>query len=326
MCIIINVKVTKITLNFTIGGIKLIYTVTFNPSIDYIIRLDKFTAGAINRVNYEQVLGGGKGVNVSIVLGNFGQPTTALGFVAGFTGAELCRQLDGFGAKHAFVMLPKGFSRINVKAKADVETEINGQGPDIPEQYRDELFKQVERELKTGDTIVVAGSIPKTLPSDMYEQLLAHVPAGVKIVVDAEKDLLLKCLKFKPFLIKPNNHELGAMFGVSIPGTDTEKIAKYAKRLQEQGAQNVLVSLAGDGAFLLDADGQQHSAKPPRGQLVNSVGAGDSMVAGFLTGYIESNGDYEKAFRMGIATGSASAFSENLATRPEVDALLKTME
>ena len=302
----------------------MIYTVTFNPSIDYIIRLDKFTAGAINRVNYEQVLGGGKGVNVSIVLGNFGQPTTALGFVAGFTGAELCRQLDGFGARHSFVMLPKGFSRINVKAKADVETEINGQGPDIPEKYRDELFKQVETDLKEGDTIVVAGSIPKTLPSDMYEQLLSHVPTGVKIVVDAEKDLLLKCLKFKPFLIKPNNHELGAMFGVSIPGTDTEKIAKYAKRLQDQGAQNVLVSLAGDGAFLLDEKGQQHSSKPPKGKLVNSVGAGDSMVAGFLTGYIESNGDCEKAFRMGLATGSASAFSENLATRGEVEALLKT--
>ena len=301
----------------------MIYTVTFNPSIDYIIRLDKFTAGAINRVTYEQVLGGGKGVNVSIVLGNLGQPTTALGFVAGFTGAELCRQLDGFGAKHSFVMLPRGFSRINVKAKADVETEINGQGPDIPQKYREELFHQVSK-LQPGDTIVVAGSVPKTLPTDMYEQLLSHVPADVNIVVDAEKDLLLKCLKFKPFLIKPNNHELGAMFGVSIPGTDHEKIATYAKRLQDQGAQNVLVSLAGDGAFLLDASGGQHTSPAPKGTLVNSIGAGDSMVAGFLTGYIESNGDYEKAFRMGLATGSASAFSENLATREEVEALLKT--
>ena len=302
----------------------MIYTVTFNPSLDYIVRMEKFTAGTINRVSYEQVLGGGKGVNVSIVLSNFGQPTTALGFVAGFTGAELCRQLDNFGSKHSFVMLPNGFTRINVKAKADVETEINGQGPEIPERYREDLFKQVS-ELKNGDTIVVAGSVPKTLPADMYEKLLSHVPAGVKIVVDAEKNLLLNCLKFKPFLIKPNNHELGDMFGVEIPSDDLEKIKTYAKKLQEQGAKNVLVSLAGDGAFLLDEYGETHSSKPPKGKLVNSVGAGDSMVAGFLTGYIENNGDYEIAFKMGLATGSASAFSENLATRAEVEELLKQL-
>lgn len=301
----------------------MIYTVTFNPSLDYIVRLDSFTAGEINRVNYEQVLGGGKGINVSIVLGNLGHESTALGFTAGFTGEEIKRQLDGFGVKHDFVQLPEGFTRINVKVKADKETEINGQGPDISEAKREELFEKLDT-LAEGDTLVLAGSIPKTLPDDIYEKIMARLEGrGIRIIVDAEKKLLLNVLKYHPFLIKPNNHELGDMFSVKL--TTDEEIITYAKKLQEKGAQNVLISMAGDGAILLTADGKHYKSPAPKGKLVNSVGAGDSMVAGFITGYIESQGDFETAFHMGVATGSASAFSENLATRPEVEALLKTI-
>ncbi|MBO4400874.1 MAG: 1-phosphofructokinase [Selenomonadaceae bacterium] len=302
----------------------MIYTVTFNPAIDYIIRLDKLTTGAINRVNYEQVLGGGKGINVSIVLGNLGHKSTAMGFLAGFTGDEIVRQLRDFNAADDFVKLDEGFSRINVKVKADVETEINGQGPKISDAKRDELFAKLQK-LGAGDTLVISGSIPNTLPDDMYERTLEPLQGkGIRVVVDAEKGLLLKVLRFNPWLIKPNNHELGDMFGVKL--TSDAEIIEYAKKLQEKGAQNVLISMAGDGAILLTAEGKSYKSPAPKGKLVNSVGAGDSMVAGFIAGYEESNGDYEKAFHMGVATGSASAFSENLATRPEVEALLKTIE
>ncbi len=302
----------------------MIYTVTFNPALDYIVRLDSFAAGRINRVNYEQVLGGGKGINVSIVLGNLGHKSTALGFLAGFTGKEIIKQLRDFNAADDFVQLDEGFSRINVKIKAEVETEINGQGPKISEEKRNELFEKLEK-LCAEDTLVLSGSIPNTLPDDMYEQTLSRLQGkGIRIVVDAEKNLLLKVLKFNPWLIKPNNHELGDMFGVKLE--NDEQIVEYAKKLQEKGAQNVLISMAGDGAILLTADGKCFKSPAPKGTLVNSIGAGDSMVAGFIAGYIESNGDFKKAFYMGVATGSASAFSDNLATRPEVENLLKTIE
>ena len=301
----------------------MIYTVTFNPSLDYIVRLDSFTAGQINRVNYEQVLAGGKGINVSIVLKNMGHDNSALGFVAGFTGEEIKRQLKEFGVKSDFVQLDEGFSRINVKAKASTETEINGQGPDISEAKQAELFAQLDK-LVEGDTLVLAGSIPKTLPDDIYQRIMARLDGkGIRIVVDAEKKLLLNVLQYHPFLIKPNNHELGDMFGVKL--TTDEEIITYAKKLQEKGAQNVLISMAGDGAILLTAEGKSFKCPAPKGKLINSVGAGDSMVAGFITGYMESDGDFETAFHWGVATGSASAFSENLATRPEVEALLKTI-
>ncbi len=302
----------------------MIYTVTFNPSLDYIVRLDQFTAGEINRVNYEQVLAGGKGINVSIVLHNLGHESTALGFVAGFTGDEIERQLDAFSVRHAFVRLDTGFSRINVKAKAQSETEINGQGPDISEAKQQELFAQLDR-LGAGDTLVLAGSIPKTLPDDIYERIMARLAGrGIRIVVDAEKKLLLNVLKYHPFLIKPNNHELGDMFGVTLK-TD-EEILTYAKKLQEKGAENVLISMAGNGAILLTADGKSYKSPAPKGKLVNSVGAGDSMVAGFLTGCIEHADDLAEAFALGVATGSASAFSENLAQRLEVEALRATIQ
>ena len=221
----------------------MIYTVTFNPSLDYIVRLDSFTAGQINRVNYEQVLAGGKGINVSIVLKNLGHDNTALGFLAGFTGEEIKSQLKDFGVKSDFVQLEKGFSRINVKAKAENETEINGQGPDISEAKQQELFAQLDK-LVEGDTLVLAGSIPKTLPDDIYQRIMARLDGkGIRIVVDAEKKLLLNVLQYHPFLIKPNNHELGDMFGVKL--TTDEEIITYAKKLQEKGAQNVLISMAG---------------------------------------------------------------------------------
>ena len=301
----------------------MIYTVTFNPALDYNVRLDTLTPGKINRVTFEQVLGGGKGINVSIVLGNLGHKSTAMGFLAGFTGKEIIRQLRTFNADEDFVQLDEGFSRINVKVKADIETEINGQGPKISEAKRDELFAKLSK-LGEGDTLVISGSVPNTLPDDMYERTLEPLQGkGIRVVVDAEKGLLLKILKFRPWLIKPNNHELGDMFGVTLK-TD-EEIITYAKKLQEKGAQNVLISMAGDGAILLTAEGKSYKSPAPKGTLVNSIGAGDSMVAGFIAGYEESKGDYEKAFKMGVATGSASAFSENLATRPEVEALLKTI-
>ena len=268
----------------------MIYTVTFNPALDYIDRLDSFTAGEINRVKYEQVLGGGKGINVSIVLKNLGHDSTALGFLAGFTGKEIIRQLDGFGCQSDFVELPEGFSRINVKVKAETETEINGQGPRITPEAQAELFAKLDK-LQAGDTLVLAGSIPNTLPDDIYQRIMSRLEGrNINIVVDATKQLLLKVLPYKPFLIKPNTHELGEMFGV----------------------------------VLKPKEGTVYESAAPKGTLVNSVGAGDSMVAGFICGYKET-GSLEEAFYMGVATGSASAFSENLATRAEADALLKTI-
>lgn len=301
----------------------MIYTVTFNPAIDYIVRLDKFVAGATNRVNYEQVLGGGKGINVSIVLKNLGIDNTALGFMSGFTGQEIIRQLHSFGCNSDFIELPNGFSRINVKIKtAEQETEVNGQGPDIPQSAIDALFAKLDK-LTADDTLVLAGSIPKSLPDDIYEKIMERLAnRNIKIVVDATKKLLLNVLKYHPFLIKPNNHELAEMFNVTLNSHDD--IIFYAKKLQDMGAQNVLVSMGKDGAILVDQNGSTVYSPTPKGKLVNSIGAGDSMVAGFLTGYFET-GDFKHAFYMGVATGSASAFSENLATRPEVEALLKTL-
>ena len=300
----------------------MIYTVTFNPALDYIVRLDSFTAGEINRMQYEQIMPGGKGINVSIVLNNLGVENRALGFIAGFTGKEIEHQLTATGCKSDFIELPAGNSRINVKIKADKETEINGQGPNIPPEFLERLLKKMD-ELQADDILVLAGSIPSTLPDDIYQRILLRLDGkGIRVVVDATCNLLLNVLKYKPFLIKPNNHELGEMFGVVLKSD--EEIILHAKKLQERGAQNVLISMAGDGAILLTADGSVFRCAAPKGQLVNSVGAGDSMVAGFLTGYIESH-NFRKAFHMGVATGSASAFSENLATRAEVETLLKTI-
>ena len=301
----------------------MIYTVTFNPSLDYVIQVDKLVPGEINRTTHEAVYPGGKGNNVSVILSNLGHSSKALGFTAGFTGEALENMLKEFGCDTAFIRLPEGSTRINVKINAGEETEINGQGPVITEEAQQALFEQLDA-LKKEDILVLAGSIPNTLPSDIYERILEHLQGrGIHFVVDATKELLLKVLKYHPFLIKPNNHELGEMFGVTLKTRD--EIVTYAKKLQEMGAENVLVSMAGDGAILLTEDGIIYKAKPPKGKVLNSVGAGDSMVAGFLAGWFKS-GDYRTAFKMGVAAGSASAFSEFLATGEEVEKIYESLQ
>ena len=298
----------------------MIYTVTFHPSLDYVIQVDKLVPGEINRTTHEAVYPGGKGNNVSVILSNLGHSSKALGFTAGFTGEALENMLKEFGCDTAFIRLPEGSTRINVKINAGEETEINGQGPVITEEAQQALFEQLDA-LKKEDILVLAGSIPNTLPSDIYERILEHLQGrGIHFVVDATKELLLKVLKYHPFLIKPNNHELGEMFGVTLKTRD--EIVTYAKKLQEMGAENVLVSMAGDGAILLTEDGIIYKAKPPKGKVLNSVGAGDSMVAGFLTGYLNT-GEYEKAFRLGVVTGSATAFQYWLATKEDIVALME---
>ena len=300
----------------------MIYTVTFNPSLDYIVRVENFRAGTINRTYYENILPGGKGINVSIVLKNLGHDSTALGFMAGFTGREICARLEKFGVASDFIDVAEGLSRINLKMKSDEETEINGQGPNITDADIEKLYEKLDT-LQAGDILIISGSVPNTLPGDMYERIMSRLEGrGIEIVVDAEKDLLVNVLKFHPFLIKPNNHELGAIYGVELKKKD--EVVPYAKKLQEAGAKNVLISMAGEGAVFISEKGDVLKSEAPKGKVVNSVGAGDSMVAGFMTGYLET-GDYEKAFKMGLCTGSASAFSPDLATRPEVEALLKTI-
>ena len=302
----------------------MIYTVTFNPSLDYIVTVDHFTCGIVNRTKDEIIYPGGKGINVSMVLKNLGYESTALGFRAGFTGAALEQMLDKKGITTDFIQVEKGMTRINVKLRSDEETEINGQGPVMEKEDIEKLYQKLEA-LQDGDILVLAGSIPDVMPGSIYMDIMKHLEnKKLKIVVDATKDLLVNVLQYHPFLIKPNNHELGEIFGVEIK--DKDEVVHYAKKLQEMGAENVLVSMAGDGAVLVTVDGSIFKAEAPRGELRNSVGAGDSMVAGFLAGYLEK-GDYAEAFKMGVCTGSASAFSEELATKEEVlDLLNKNQE
>lgn len=293
----------------------MIYTVTFNPSLDYIVSVPGFEMGKTNRTSYEQMLAGGKGINVTTVLCNLGVDSTALGFTAGFTGDELIRKMKTMGLKNDFIRIENGFSRINVKLRDYDGTEINGMGPVIDGEGLDALMDKL-LQLKEGDTLVLAGSIPESMPGTIYSDILEKLDGrGIRFVVDATKDLLLNVLQYKPFLIKPNHHELGEIFGVEL--NTRESVIPYAAALQEKGAVNVLVSMSGEGAVLLDEEGAVHSLPAPEGKLVNAVGAGDSMVAGFLTGW-EQQHSYDHAFRMGLAAGSASAFSEFLATREEV--------
>lgn len=297
----------------------MIYTLTFNPSLDYIVTVPRFTCGIVNRTTEEVIFPGGKGINVSMVLKNLGFENTALGFLAGFTGDKLKSLVEEKGIHAEFISVKEGMSRINVKLRSEQETEINGQGPAIGETDIQKLYERLEQ-LKDGDILVMAGSIPDVMPGTMYMDIMKHLrDKKLKIVVDATKDLLVNVLEYHPFLIKPNNHELGEIFGVTIQ--EKEDVVAYAKKLQEKGARNVLISMAGDGAVLVAEDGTVYQSDAPKGKVVNSVGAGDSMVAGFLAGYLE-HGSYEKAFRMGVCTGSASAFSEQLATKEEVLALL----
>mgnify|MGYP000861476059 FL=1 len=293
----------------------MIYTVTFNPSLDYIVSVDDFKLGLTNRTSSELILPGGKGTNVSTVLKNLGFESTALGFVAGFTGNEIVKRLNDMGIKSDFISIENGISRINIKLKSIDGTEINGAGPDISEEKVNKLMDKLNQ-LKEGDVLVLAGSIPSSMSDNIYRDIMADLKdRGVMIVVDATKDLLLNVLEYHPFLIKPNNHELGEIFDVKL--TTREEVIPYGRKLQEKGARNVLVSMAGEGAVLIAEDGQVFDTPAPKGKLINGVGAGDSMVAGFVAGWIEKQ-DYEYAFHMGVASGSASAFSENLATKEEI--------
>lgn len=302
----------------------MIYTVTFNPSLDYIVSVDKFATGKVNRTGDEKIFAGGKGVNVSIVLKNLGYENTALGYTAGFTGNEIERILQEKGISTRFKNVTTGISRINVKLKSDEETEINGQGPAITTEDVEALYDRLDTDLKEGDILVLAGSIPDVMSQETYSNIMKRLEnKNINIIVDATKDLLVNVLKYHPFLIKPNNHELGEIVGAEI--NTREEACMYAKKLQEMGAQNVLVSMAGEGAVLVTETGEEYQSEPPKGKVVNSVGAGDSMVAGFIAGYLK-NHSYEEAFKMGLCTGSASAFSQELATKYEVESLMKDFE
>mgnify|MGYP000036117450 CR=1 FL=1 len=294
----------------------MIYTVTFNPSLDYIVSVDDFKLGLTNRTSSELMLPGGKGINVSIVLKNLGIESTALGFMAGFTGKEIARRLEEDGVTSDFIQIEEGISRINLKLKSIDGTEINGSGPEIPKDKVEELMDRLNT-MKEGDILFLAGSIPASMPDDIYSRIMKELKdKGVMIVVDATRDLLMNVLKYHPFLIKPNNHELSEIFDIMIDSK--EKAVVYAKELQKKGAQNVIVSMAGEGAVFVGSDGSVFTSEAPHGVVKNSVGAGDSMVAGFLAGYL-AKGDYAEAFKMGLCTGSASAFSDQLATREEVE-------
>ena len=293
----------------------MIYTVTCNPSLDYIVTVNDFQLGQTNRTTSEQMLPGGKGINVSTVLKNLGVENTALGFVAGFTGREIVRKVRELGFQNEFLELSEGWSRINIKMKDFDGTEINGKGPEISEEAVQALLDRLDQ-VEEGDVLVLAGSIPESMPSTFYAEILSRMQGrGILTVVDATNNLLLEVLQYRPFLVKPNQHELGEIFGVKLE--TQEDVIPYAGELQEKGAVNVLVSMGSKGAVLLDEQGEVHRLPAPEGKLINAVGAGDSMVEGFLAGWLEKH-DYEHAFRWGVSAGSASAFSEKLATEAEI--------
>lgn len=297
----------------------MIYTVTFNPALDYVMTVNNLHTGEINRADSEQMNYGGKGINVSAILSRLKMENKALGFIAGFSGDKLTDMLNTDGIDNDFVKLNNGFTRINVKIKSDNETDINANGPDIQKEDLAKLFEKLDA-LKQGDYLVLAGSIPKSLPDNIYENILERLKnRNIKFVIDATGDLLLNVLPYKPFLIKPNHHELGELFDVKIKEYDD--IVKYSKLLQEKGAENVLVSCGKKGAVLLDSQGNTYRIGNVPGKIVSSVGCGDSMVAGFVAGYIEK-GDYAYALKLGAACGNATAFSQSLATKEEIDAML----
>ena len=297
------------------------YTVTCNPAIDYVVHTGTLQIGTVNRTLSEEIHIGGKGINVSCILHELGIPSKALGFIAGFTGEAIAQGLAERGISEDFIRLPQGFSRINLKIHADGETELNGQGPQIPADALSALFAKLDQ-LTAGDTLILAGSIPSSLPDDVYEQMLRRIEGkGIRAVADATGALLRRVLPYKPFLIKPNHHELGELFGTTL--TRTEEIAEYARKLQMLGAQNVLVSRAGDGALLLDENGQVHTCGVCKGTVKCTVGAGDSMLAGFLAGL--EDGDFSHALHLGTAAGGATAFSDGLAKGEEILHLMEKL-
>ena len=299
----------------------MIYTLTLNPALDYVIRVDNFGTGKINRVKEENIYYGGKGINVSWILRELDIHSTALGFIAGFTGKALREGLEKQGISTDLIEVAEGMTRINVKMHSDDETEITGTGPVITEEDLQKLMEKTSK-LKKDDILVLSGSIPSCLGKDTYERIIAGLPEGVMFTADAEKELLLKTLKYKPFLIKPNHIELGEMFSVELK--TEEDIVTYARKLQEAGARNVLISMAKDGALLLSEDGNIFRRKAAQGTVVNSVGAGDSMVAGFLGGWLKSK-DYAYALKLGTACGGATAFHSGLATGSEIREVLQTL-
>ena len=301
----------------------MIYTVTLNPSIDYVIKVDKLTTGNINRVNEEHVYPGGKGINVTRILKSLDNDNIALGFVSGFTGDYIINSLQELNLKSDFIKVKEGFTRINVKVKSEEETEINGQGPKISEEELNQFYKVIDK-LVDGDILILSGSIPSCLDERLYESIMKKVEdRDIKVIVDATKNLLLNVLKYKPFLIKPNNHELAEMFNVEL--NSTEDVVFYARKLKEMGAQNVLISMGKDGALLVTENDEVFASSVAKGEVVNSVGAGDSMVAGFIAGYLKSN-SYEEALRLGAASGGATAFSSDLATREFIDKLVNEIK
>ena len=298
----------------------MIYTVTFNPAIDYVVRMDQFILDTVNRTTAEEIYYGGKGINVSTVLKELGQDSVALGFIAGFTGNEIAQGLKKQGIQTDFICLKEGMSRINVKIKPQQAPAINGQGPHIDAQALEALFQKLDL-LQKDDVLILAGSIPSSMPEDSYEQIMKRMDGkGILTVVDATKNLLVNVLKYHPFLVKPNNYELGEIFQTVLKTSD--EIVEAAKKLQQMGARNVLISMAGDGAILVAENGEIHQIGVPKGTVQNSVGAGDSMVAGFMAGYLEKN-DYLYALRLGTASGSATAFSKGLAVKEEIERLLQ---
>lgn len=301
----------------------MIYTVTFNPALDYVLGVENLKLGMTNRALSEQLLPGGKGLNVSTILNNLGMENTALGFIAGFTGEEIKRSFEALGGKSDFIELENGISRINVKIKSDKETEINAAGPVIDDNSMSALMKKLNA-LTDGDILVLAGSIPSSLPDSLYSDIMQMLSdRNIMIAVDATGELLLNVLPYKPFLVKPNNHELGEIFNVTLKSRD--EVVPYAKKLQKKGARNILVSMAGKGAVLVTENGEVLMSKAPEGKVKNSVGAGDSMVAGFLAGWCERH-DYAHAFKMGLSSGSASAFSDMLASKNEIEKVYNSFE
>lgn len=301
----------------------MIYTVTLNPSIDYIIETDKFKIGEVNRANKEELYPGGKGINVSLMLNELQVENTALGFLGGFIGEYIENTLASNGVNTEFIKLEKGFSRINLKIKNEVETEINGKGPHISEDNLQLLYKKIEK-LKDEDILVLCGSIPKSLSNTLYQDIISMAAKkNVKVIVDATSNLLLNTLKYNPFLIKPNIHELEEIFDTKIDCIDSTIF--YATKLKDMGAENVLISMGKDGALLIDSKGKIYLSNAPYGDVVNTVGSGDSMVAGFISGYLKTK-DYKEALKLGASCGSATAFSSGIGEKKLIDTLKNEIE
>ena len=306
----------------------MIYTITFNPALDYTTQVEKFEIGKINRTKSENILAGGKGLNVSIILKRLGIENTALSFIAGFTGKELERKIQQYNIKTDFIEVDKGYTRINVKISSleknsliqESETALNGNGPEITENDIERLLQKIHN-INSDDMVILSGNVPKCINENIYEIICKELnERNIQFVVDASQKLLMNCLKYKPFFIKPNKDELEETFNTKIK--TKEEIIIYAKKLQEKGAQNVLISLGGNGAILLTEKNEVYYSNTPKGEVINTVGAGDSMVAGFVSGYLKKQ-DYKEALKLGIASGSATAFSAGLALKEEIDELLK---